>query len=266
MDTALSLELIKQCLEMDLMSRDCTKVMYDPDTQAFLKKQSENQDSILQRLNEEKSRVDEYIDSITRKEAVETKLVEAATRVAIEQQKYNNAESNAQQAALAYDAQVNHVNGINGQLTATSQELVRYDRCPCPRRNQLRVQKQTQEQQLKQAKEDLVSKALDKTTKDQLKISAHAQLQSGIALKDKVESEFKVLVENEIKIKTYETEFNSASQEATNIQEMLNRLSALKDEADNDEDVEQDIEAGEFEETEMDSATNDAAPDYQYEL
>ena len=82
----LSLESIESCLSMKPKNMACTEVLFDPETEMFLKnvqvKQDKNKESISQKLESARKSVADFIEKIISKEAAEAHLSQTISKAA----------------------------------------------------------------------------------------------------------------------------------------------------------------------------------------
>lgn len=263
MSNELSLESIKKCLVMEEKELECIEMIIHPDTEAFLKKEKENQDSSLQKLKQEKQSIENFLESIGSEERAEARLNNAIVSVKVKEQEYNIAQSRAEEAAQTYNDQVNYINGLQNQLVNTQDTLHKLDPCGCmsteakslgvqslaQKLEQLRLRQNLQQilqqkkalQELKvslaQARKDLDTKNLDKINKEQIKTKGQVELEKLIELKNQAEKDFKIIKENQVKIEVSDAKMKLAQEESVKAQDMLRELSKQAYEIENDVDL-----------------------------
>lgn len=222
---------------MEEKELECIEMIIHPDTEAFLKREKENQDNNLQKLKQEKQSIENFFESIGSEERAEAKLNKITADVIIKEREYNTAKSNAEQAVKSYEAglQSGEAVMIKKQLSML-ETYISYYTCECGSKRTLQAKKNEQEKRLEKIKKELDIR-YDKANKEQVKAKAETELKKHIELKNQAEKDLKIIKENQVKIEVSDAKMKLAQEESVKVQDMLRELSKQAYEIENDVDL-----------------------------
>lgn len=263
-EAELSLKFVESCLEpvdieCDSLLSDPQTKRFLKEKQVIWKK-SEKQ--FLKALNEKKEVIQGFLKEFESREAGERKLVGLKERIATKQEDYNKAEASFNEAQKSYDEQNNNIDGIERAITVTEIQSASVDAASRPpmgvtiwaslfkgnelqflgncawraspsngvdqvcvkMKESLKTKEQQQRQALEEAKNNLVNKNLDKTTKEGIKNHLQVELEKDRLVENDLESRLNKWMQEEKDLEKLENNLNMLHRQTVYMELMLKQL------------------------------------------